>query len=85
MKRVLGLRARSVTLVIKGCCSHLHVSVKERFCGGLPTLHFGAGSLDSGRVCDALEAGQGFWGDALTVVEPEHKGHGNNWPSQPPE
>jgi len=38
-------------------------------------LHFGAGGRDCGPVCymepigTRLEAGQGFWGDALIVVE----------------
>lgn len=29
-----------------------------------------------------LEAGQGFWEDALIVVESEHKGHWNKWSLQ---
>lgn len=54
----------------------------------LPTLHSGAEGLDSGLVCcvhhigTGLEAGQGFWGDALIVVESEYKGHWNKQPLQ---
>lgn len=72
--------------VMKGDCSYFHTSVKEVFCCGLPTLHFGAGSLNCGLVCCAerngtgLEASQGFWGDALIVVESEYKGQWNKWP-----
>lgn len=44
--------------------------------------------LDCGLVCyvehigTGLEAGQGFWGDALIVVAPEYKGHWNKQPLQ---
>lgn len=78
----------TLRVVIKGDCSYFHVSVKELFCCGLPTLHFGAGRLDCGLVCyvehigTGLEAGQGFWGDALIVVGPEYKGHWNKRPLQ---
>lgn len=85
LKCMLSCQAHS-RVVIKGDCSYFHVRVKELFCCGLPTLHFGAGGLDCGLVCyvehigTRLEAGQGFWGDALIVVEPEYKGHWNKWP-----
>lgn len=78
----------ALRVLIKGDCSYFHESIKELFCCGLPTLHFGAGGLDCGLVCcvehsgTGLEAGQGFWGDALIVVEPEYKGHWNKRPLQ---
>ena len=78
----------SLRVVIKGECSYFPASVKELFCCGRPTLNFGTGGRDCVLVCcvehigTRLEAGQGFWGDALIVVEPEYKGHWNKRPLQ---
>lgn len=61
---------------------------KRVFVAACPHFTLEPGSLDCGLVCyverirTGLEAGQGFWGDALIVVAPEYKGHWNKRPLQ---